>query len=208
MIIFKPITNSISNGHRCSDNSSFTPEEIKKILMEAARIQINLYLLVFNDSDSTENPKTYYDFKKDRLFVAKNVLPDMHHSFSHPRDVMSIAAVLAREYYGHRLYRDEYVSDSKKSEAYHSIPHWQDECRASITAAKVTPNLSQLDRAYLLMDAFMLAEEAGYSIELDDYMKSVVFADYSIPDRAFNPNNFKIKFISNEDKDTITDKLV
>lgn len=90
---------------------------------------------------------------------------------------MSVAAVLAHEYYGHRAYRDEYLADAQKGSNYHTTQTWEDECRASITAAKKTPNLTQMDRAYLINDAVYRAQEYGQYIELDDFMKGVLWGD-------------------------------
>lgn len=83
---------------------------------------------------------------------------------------MSVGAVLAHEYYGHRTYRSEYLSDMEHGKGYHAIPLWQDECRASITAARTAPNLTEKDRSDLVLDAVYRAKEFGHLIEMDDFM--------------------------------------
>ena len=201
MISFKPIDKNTLASSYSSDMTAFTPEDINQIILEAARIQIDLSRIVFSDSNDASKLHTHYDFEMDRLYVPKKVIPSTQYLSCHPRDVMSITASLAREYYGHRLYRDEYLSDLKKGENYHSLPHWQDECRASITAAKITPNLSRMERSYLFMDAAQIAEEAGYVIELDDYMKNILFVDYYKPDIPFVPEKFKIHFVNRENQE-------
>jgi hypothetical protein len=79
---------------------------------------------------------------------------------------MSVASVLAHEYYGHRHYREEYQSDYQKGVGFHTTELWQDECRASITAAKITPNLTQKERSDLIMDAVYRAHEYNQRIEI------------------------------------------
>jgi hypothetical protein len=102
-------------------------------------------------------------------------LPDNKYGSNHPRDVMSVGAVLAHEYYGHRYYRDEYLLDIEKGDDIFTTPYWEDECRASITAAKITPNLTDLDVSNLIQDAVFRAKETGNLIEMDDFMKEAVY---------------------------------
>lgn len=49
---------------------------------------------------------------------------------------------------------------------------WQDECRASINAAKTAQNLTEKDKSNLVMDAIYRAKEFGHLIEMDDFMKN------------------------------------
>ena len=88
---------------------------------------------------------------------------------------MSIGAVLAHEYYGHRPNRHEYLSDWDKGKDYHTTPIWQDECRASLTAAQITPGLTEIDRRDLVLDAVFRAREYGQLIEMNDFMKEAVY---------------------------------
>lgn len=76
---------------------------------------------------------------------------------------MSIAAVLAHEYYGHRTFRDEYLYDLRNKTI--TTSEWKDEVRASITAAKITPNLERTEQVYLIQDALFRAQEFGHCKE-------------------------------------------
>ena len=84
---------------------------------------------------------------------------------------MSVGAVLARLYYGHRPYRAEYIADDQ------AISQWQNECRASITAAKSARGLSDKDMQDLVMDAVYIAHGEGMKILLDDFMKAVLYGN-------------------------------
>ncbi|MGN0416272.1 MAG: hypothetical protein ACI4FX_12425 [Agathobacter sp.] len=117
----------------------------------------------------------YSNFIEDKIYVTKNVFPDTKYGSIHPRDLMSVGAVLAHEYYGHRAYREEYMSDYEKNPEFHSTPIWQDECRASITAAKTSPNLTEKDKCNLVLDAIYRAQEYHHRIEMDDFMKEVIY---------------------------------
>ena len=86
---------------------------------------------------------------------------------------MSVAAVLAHEYYGHRTYRNEYLKDNEKFNDKNY--YWQDECRASITAAEIAKNLTQREKSDLIMDAVYRAKEAGQILETNDFMKEVLY---------------------------------
>ena len=115
--------------------------------------------------------------------MTRNVFPDDKYGSTHPRDLMSVGAVLAHEYYGHRPYREEYLSDMEKGDDFHTTPIWQDECRASINAAKIAQNLTERDKSNLVLDAIYRAKEFGHLIEMDDFMKEVV---YGYPSGAKN----------------------
>ena len=119
---------------------------------------------------------TKYNPQKDVIFVERDIQIDTSNVSTHPRDMLSIRAVLAHEYYGHRTFREEYLSDIENGT--NTTQEWDDECRASITAAKIAPNLSQLDRALLIQDAAKRAEEFGHVFEMEDWMKGVVYGDY------------------------------
>ena len=67
------------------------------------------------------------------------------------------------------------MSDLKIDADFHTTPFWEDECRASITAAKITPNLTSEERRDLVMDAVYRARESGQLIEMDDFMKEIVY---------------------------------
>ena len=69
----------------------------------------------------------------------------------------------------------------------HQTELWKDECRASITAAKITPNLTEKDKSNLVMDAIYRAQEYNHRIEIPPlYMDEII-----IPSQVFF-YNFKI----------------
>ena len=78
---------------------------------------------------------------------------------------MSVRAVLAHEYYGHRPNRGT------------ALPRniWNDEFRASYLASKIAPNLTSEDRLHLVLDAVERAREAGVVIKRNQYMRRVIY---------------------------------
>jgi len=77
---------------------------------------------------------------------------------------MSERAVLAHEYYGHRTNRGTKLKSNS----------WNDEFRASYMAAKNTPNLTDKDRYYLILDALQKAKEAGISITYNNFIRRIL----------------------------------
>lgn len=121
---------------------------------------------------------TCYDFENDIVYVIRNVLPDLRYSYNfHPRDLMSPRAVLAHEYYGHRVMRNRYIRESRGKII--PVSRWFDEAYASIYAARDTPNLEQLDRVFLLNDAAQRAKEAGCVFELTPEMREMIHGYWS-----------------------------
>lgn len=164
----------IANGMRDTSKRPLTGEEIEFVKSEIRRIGADEHIFIFNDEEHLAS-STCYNFNEDKIYVTRNVFPDEKYGSTHPRDLMSVGAVLAHEYYGHKTYRGEYISDMKKRDDYHTIPSWQAECRASITAAKITPNLTDKEKRNLIMDAIYHANEFGHLIEMDDFMKEVIY---------------------------------
>ena len=78
---------------------------------------------------------------------------------------MSERAVLAHEYYGHMAYDGTDLLPGS----------WNDEFRASYMAAKNAPNLTDMDKYYLIQDAITRAQEVGVTIKLNDFMKGVLY---------------------------------
>lgn len=184
----------MSNGMRNMSRTPLTEEEIKIVKKEIQRIEADESIFVFNDPDHVAE-STCYNFKIDRVFVTRNVFPDTRYASTHPRDIMSIGAVLAHEYYGHRRHRDEYIHDFQMGNGFHTTPIWQDECRASIEAARFAPNLTDLDKSNLIMDAVYRAEEYGQYIEMDSFMKEVLYG-YSDEERNITNTYTGIVFVS------------
>lgn len=82
---------------------------------------------------------------------------------------MSVRAVLAHEYYGHRPYRNEYLSEN------FSMPRWKDEYIADYMAARNCKELSHIDRVYLVQSALLRCSEAGEIVEPDDFIRRVLY---------------------------------
>lgn len=78
---------------------------------------------------------------------------------------MSSRAVIAHEYYGHRVFRGTKLERGS----------WNDEFRASYMAAKHAPNLSDSDRRYLILDALERAKESGISVKYNDFIRRVLY---------------------------------
>ena len=187
---------NMSNGMRNMSKTPLTIDEIEYVKAEINRIEADADVFVFNDEYHISSG-TCYNFLEDKVYVSRNVFPDIKYGSRHPRDIMSVAAVLAHEYYGHRYFREEYLKDKEKGEGFHTTPLWEDECRASITAARFTPNLTDMERSHLIMDAIYRAEEAGQIIELDDFMKEVLYG-YSGDEKNITYSFAPIHFISKE----------
>ena len=175
---------SMSNGMRNTSSNPLTDEEIMFVKKEIKRIEADENIFIFNDPEHMKE-STCYNFEEDRVYVTRNVFPDEKYASTHPRDTMSVGAVLAHEYYGHRTYREEYLEDLKNGEEYHTTPLWQDECRASLTAAHDAPGLTDIDRRDLVLDAVYRAKEFGQLIEMNDFMKEVVYG-YSSSERKID----------------------
>lgn len=187
-------TKDLANGMRNTSKTPLTDTEIAFIKSEIQRIGADQSVFIFNNKNHLSS-STCYNFVEDKIYVTRNVFPDEKYGSIHPRDLMSVGAVLAHEYYGHRTYRDEYLSDYAKSADYHTTPAWQDECRASITAAKTAPNLTEKDKSNLVMDAIYRAKEFGHLIEMDDFMKEVVYG-YSNEEKNISCDITRINYVS------------
>lgn len=96
-----------------------------------------------------------------------------------------------------RTYRDEYMSDREKGVNYHTTEEWQDECRASITAAKSAPGLTQKDKSDLVMDAVYRADEYNHYIEMDGFMKEAVYG-YTDEEKNIAYDVRRINYVSKE----------
>lgn len=193
----KNIEREMSNGMRDISNKPLNEKEIEYIKEQFKSINGDENILIFNPTDDCAKG-TCYDYHKDVIYVKRNIFPDYKYGSTHPRDLMSVTAVLAHEYYGHRKYRQEYLDDYVAGQEYKTTPYWKDECRASITAAEITPNLTYEDRKYLILDAFKRAEENGQVIEMDDKMIEMVYG-YSKGERNITQPISHIKYVSIDD---------
>ena len=206
MLINKTETKDMSNGMRDTSGTLLTNEEISYIIKEIKRIEADESIFVFNDEQHIKS-STCYNFIEDKIYVTRNVFPDTKYASSHPKDLMSVAAVLSHEYYGHRTYRQEYLNDLKQGKDHHTTPLWEDECRASITAAKIGKNLTQKERCDLINDASYRAQEAGMVITIDDSMKEIMYG-YNNDEKNISYPITPINFVSEASLDGIsTEKL-
>ena len=183
----------LANGMRDTSCLPLTKEEIEYVLKEVRRICADETVFVFNDSRHIEKKLgTGYNSVEDRIYVMRNVFPDTQFASVHPRDNMSVAAVLAHEYYGHRPHRDEYLTEG--SSCVEITPEWKDECRASLEAAMRTPNLSRTERVSLINDAIVRADEYNQMIEMNDFMKEVLYG-YDNDEKCITGAVYPIKYV-------------
>lgn len=149
----------MANGMRKSPLIPLSENDKKHLMSEIKAIEADPSKFVFRDGHGTG-----YSDELDVVFVSSNVFPSEDGS-KHPRDLMSERATLAHEYYGHRAHRGTTLEKGA----------WNDEFRASYCAAKNCPNLSDEDRAYLILDAIERAHEAGVTIKYNDFMRRVLY---------------------------------
>lgn len=152
-------TRDMANGMRRSPLIQLSENDKKHLMSEIKAIEADPSKFVFRDGHGTG-----YSDELDAVFVSSNVFPSEDGS-KHPRDLMSERAALAHEYYGHRAHRGTTLEKGT----------WNDEFRASYCAAKNCPNLSDEDRAYLILDAIERAHEAGVTIKYNDFMRRVLY---------------------------------
>lgn len=153
---------NMANGLRKPSTYILSEKEIDAIKIDIRAIGADESIFKFNVGSGT-----CYDDVLDEIRIRGDVLPD--NTSLHPRDLMSVRAVIAHEYYGHRAYRGTKL-------LYGS---WNDEFRASYMAAKNAPNLSAEDRRYLILDALERAKEAGISIKTNDFIRRVLYENYN-----------------------------
>lgn len=149
---------SMANGLRKPATHILSEIEIEIVKEDIIAIGADEKVFRFNSGFQTS-----YSDKFDVIFVRGDVLPD--ETSQHPRDLMSTRAVIAHEYYGHRVYRGTKLKKGS----------WNDEFRASYMAAKNTPNLSHEDRRYLILDALERAKESGVTIKNNDFIRRTLY---------------------------------
>ena len=151
-------TRNMPNGQRRSAFHILTEDEIEIVKNDIRAIGADERIFRFN-----MGTRTSYVDDLDIIQIKGDVFPDVNSI--HPRDLMSSRAVIAHEYYGHRAYRNTILKDGS----------WNDEFRASYIAAKNAPNLSEIDRRYLMLDAIERAKESGVSIKYNDFMRRIIY---------------------------------
>ena len=134
--------------------------EIAKLIEEAKSIEIPVEKLVFN-----AGPQTGFRDRTALIYVRGDVLPDPNGVTM--RDKMTSRAVLAHEYYGHyKSHPSEYEPGD-----------WRDEFRASYNAAVNTPNLTNEERAQLMLDAYDRAKESGAFTGYDETARRILYGN-------------------------------
>ena len=150
------------NGWRTSKYKQLTDEEISQLLKDIEALEADPSIFRFNEGNQT----SFVD-GKGIIYVRGDVLPDLRSN--HPRDLMSPRAVLAHEYYGHKHFGDVFGVRNP-------LPgSWNDEFRASYFAAINAPNLSDMDRMYLMADAVERAREAGVPIKITEEIRRILY---------------------------------
>ena len=150
------------NGQRTSRYKILTDEEITSIMDDIDAIGADPAIFRFNEGNQTG----FLD-SEGIINIRGDILPNLNST--HPRDLMSQRAVLAHEYYGHKYFDDVFG-------ARNSAPgSWNDEFRASYNAAINTPNLSDMDRMYLMLDALERAKETGVNIKMTEQIRRILY---------------------------------
>ena len=136
---------------------NLTSEEVQIIKKEIKRIEADESVFVID----TEKPrKTLYDELSDKVYVGSNVFPDLENPLN-MTDKLTVACVLAHEYYGHRSMRDEYLKEEVDT-----TNSSLDEFKASFFAYKNTPNLTEDEREMLLYQAYETAKNGKLENEI------------------------------------------
>jgi hypothetical protein len=143
------------DGRRYNRHHFLTEDEIEIVLYMADSIGIPAYdedVLIFNEYEKTAYHGDYGD--DDFVAIAGDIFPDL--DSDHPTDLLTIKAVLAHEWYGHRSFKGTHLPPG----------HWMDECRASYYASIITPNLDDNERRGLILDAKERIKKAGKDIDV------------------------------------------
>lgn len=149
---------SLAMGYRTPKSHILTDTEVADIKRDAEAIGVPVDILRFN-----QGTQTGFRDRTSLIYIRGDILPDRHSVIA--RDRMSPQAVLAHEYYGHyRSHPSEYDAGD-----------WRDEFRASYRAALDAPNLSDEDRALLMIDAYDRAKEAGVILEYDEKARGIIY---------------------------------
>ena len=149
---------NMANGGRRSRSYVLTTDDIAFVNNEAEAIGIPTDILVFNSGNQTG-----FRDSDTRIYIRGDIFPDNNSNKN--RDLLSVRATLAHEYYGHY----------KAHPSPYDIGDWRDEFNASYRAAIDTPNLSDEDRARLMIDAYERAEEAGQKQEYDEIARRLIY---------------------------------
>ena len=156
--IIKDETRSMANGMRKPASHILTDDEIANVIADAKSIAIPTELL-----KSNAGSRTGFSDSEMMIHIRGDIFPDV--TSKNIRDRMSTRAVLAHEYYGH------YANHPSE----YRIGDWRDEFKASRDAAINTPNLTDEERAHLMIDAYDRAREAAQTLEYDDIARRIIY---------------------------------
>lgn len=145
-----------------------TDEEVLLVENEILRLKIDK---AYIEIDRTGKYKTHYDEFEDKVIIGYDIIPDDEYP-DQKRDILSIGAVLAHEYYGHRPFRDKYIKDF--NEGIFTYGFWEDEYNASYFAARNAPNLTKEERQMLVEDALDRKREANIEVVYDDFIRKIL----------------------------------
>ena len=149
---------NMANGSRQPRSKILTEDEISRILDDAKALGIPEEMLRFN-----KGSRTAFIDGVQKINIRGDILLDRNSTIA--RDRMSERAVLAHEYYGHyKNHPSEYDYDD-----------WRDEYRASRDAALNAPNLTDEDRALLMVDAYDRMKEVGKLTDYDDEARRIIY---------------------------------
>jgi len=147
---------------RRSPRNLLFPDDIVRLLADIAAIGADESAFRFN-----QGPRTSCDDCDRCIYVRGDVYAD--DSSPHPRARMSERAVLAHEYYGHLAFAPSVFQAND----------WRDEFRASYFAAVNTPNLTDEDRIFLILDAYERAREHGIQVTYNKKAREILGFDWN-----------------------------
>ena len=156
----------IASGYRMPVYNLVEGADRNYVEAEAKSIGIDPNYLRFNEPGKG----TSYDPVDDVVDIKGDIFPRL--TVAHPRAKMSVRAVLAHEFYGHRPNRAQYIWELENNVPFNSS-EWEDEFRASYNASKAEIDLCADDRAYLRDDAITRAEEKQVYGDLGSLLKGL-----------------------------------
>lgn len=148
----------MAHGGRRERSYELTEEDIEFVKAEAESIGIPTDVLRFNEGTQTG----FWD-DGEIINIRGDIFPDTMSTDN--RDLLSVRATLAHEYYGHY----------KAHPSRFSQGDWRDEFAASYNAALNAPNLSDEDRTRLIIDAYDRAKAAGFPAKYNKKAREIIY---------------------------------
>ena len=154
-----PVLRPMANGQRRSVFLDLTEKEKDFIIEQAKELKIASKHFEFR-----QGKPTVYDDENDIIFIGSDIMPSTDKNANN-RDSMTVKAVLAHEFYGHRQFRNT------------SLPPQNpiDEFRASYYAAVHAPSLSKEERQSLMRDAIDRANAGGIKLSYNNVMREILY---------------------------------